>query len=270
VSGTEPGTRPSHGSVALSERWSLTDRTAIVTGVGPGIGSAVARGFSDAGANVVLAARSAERVEILARELERDGGRALAVPTDVSDQTALEHLVEQATRRFGPVHIVFNNAAAHRVEVGASELDLAEGDWIACLQVNILAPYRLAQLTVPGMKAAGYGSIINVLSTAAYTPITGIRASAYAATKSGLATLTRYLTAACGPEVRVNAICPGTIDADGSTRPHWAELVQRSPLGRVGSPDEIVGAALYLASNASSYVSGQVIVVDGGRTAVAH
>jgi NAD(P)-dependent dehydrogenase (short-subunit alcohol dehydrogenase family) len=121
------------------------------------------------------------------------------------------------------------------------------------------------------MKARGGGSIINVLTTAAFTPVTTMPLAAYGSTKARLAMLTRYLAKECGPDIRVNAICPGTVAADSESadlragQPAWAPLLAGIPLGRVGVADEVVGAAMFLASPASSYITGQVIFVDGGR-----
>jgi NAD(P)-dependent dehydrogenase (short-subunit alcohol dehydrogenase family) len=243
----------------------LDGRTAVVTGVGPGIGEHVARAFADAGANLVVCARTRGRVEALATDITSGGGQGLAVCCDVGRRDDLERLIAATTECFGTAHIIFHNAFAGPTGHSASSLDLTEDDWRAAFDANMLAPFLLAQAFVPSMRAAGHGSIINVLSTAAFSPIPGIGAMAYGATKSALETLTRYLALECGPQVRANCLCPGTIDAHGQARPVWEPLLPKIPLRRVGRAAEVVGTALYLASDASSYVTGQTIFVDGGR-----
>jgi NAD(P)-dependent dehydrogenase (short-subunit alcohol dehydrogenase family) len=248
------------------DRLSLAGQTAIITGVGPGIGEHVATAYAQAGARVVLFARSADRVQAVAESLERSGCEALAVQGDVAVDDDLRRLVESARDRFGSVDILFNNAAANNgVGVERTWLDISDEDWQACVDVNLLAPFRLAKALVPAMASKGRGVIINVISTAGFTVVPRIGAFAYGATKAGLMMLTRYLARECGPTVRVNALCPGTIDANGQMREIWKPLMADIPLGRVGCADEVVGAALFLASPASSYTTGQCIFVDGGR-----
>lgn len=245
--------------------------------MGPGIGAHVAAAYAGAGANVVLAARSRDRIEHLATELVDRGHDVLAVPTDVSRPDDLERLVAAAEERFGAIDIVFNNAHANPAWLSQeSPLERSRGgetppdkdlfdysteDWQACFDVNVLAPYRLAQAVVPRMKARGSGVIVTVLSATAFKPTPPV--IAYGVTKSALHMMTRYLAKACGPEVRVNALCPATISPDGRT-PFRASAAT-SPLGRIGAASETVGAALFLASDASSYSTGQVVFVDGGR-----
>lgn len=249
----------------LLKEFQLGGRTALVTGVGPGIGEHVARGFAAVGANVVVCARTAERVGALVEAITADGGSALGVVADVGRSADLEELITRATDRFGAVHVLFHNAYAGVSGRGTSSLELTDDDWRAAVDVNMLAPFRLAQAFLPGMREAGYGSIINVLSTAAFAPVPNIGAMAYGATKSALETLTRYLAMECGPDVRANCLCPGTIDPTGATRPVWEPLTYKIPLQRIGRAAEVVATAVYLASTASSYVTGQTVYVDGGR-----
>jgi NAD(P)-dependent dehydrogenase (short-subunit alcohol dehydrogenase family) len=258
--------------------YSLQGRTAIITGVGPGIGTAVAKTFSQAGARVVVSSRTLERVEALAGELRGAGAEAVAVRADVSSEEDIGVLVEATQAAFATVDIVFNNAHANpawRSQEGLAHgharselpdkgpLDFSAEDWQACFDVNVLAPYRLAQAVVPGMKARGHGVIINVLSAAAFRPTLPV--VPYGTTKSALHMLTRYLAKACGPEVRVNAVCPATISNDGTVWEAFKQHLAQIPLGRVGRPEDVAGAALYLASDLSSFSSGEVVFVDGGR-----
>lgn len=245
-------------------RFRLDGEVAIVTGIGPGIGEHVARAYAAAGAKVVLCARTQSKVEALAEAIGRDGGEALPLAADVGDRVAIGEVVRRARERFGTVTILFNNAAATPPGPGEA-LAIPDEHWEASFAVNLMAPFRLAQAVIPGMKVAGHGSIINVLSTAGFTPIAGIRAIAYGTTKAGLEMMTRYIAKECAPEVRANCLCPGTISPDGAMREVWKNVVPGVPLGRVGRADETVGAALFLAAAASSYVTGQTIFVDGGR-----
>jgi NAD(P)-dependent dehydrogenase (short-subunit alcohol dehydrogenase family) len=256
----------------------LDGRTAIVTGVGPGIGSAVGEAFADAGAHVVLCARNEDRIAQLAEQLRSRGAKAIAVRADVGKEADLEALVASAEREFGAVDIVFNNAHANPAWRAQPEtkhgfartqmpdkgaLEFTTEDWTVCFDVNVLAPYRLAQAVVPGMKERGYGVIITVLSGTAFRP--ALPVVPYATTKAALHMMTRYLAKACGPEVRVNAVCPASISDDGSVWEAFRRQLPNIPLQRVGLPAEVAGAALYLASDASSYSTGQVLFVDGGR-----
>jgi gluconate 5-dehydrogenase/7-alpha-hydroxysteroid dehydrogenase len=247
----------------ILSRFRLDGRTAIVTGVGPGIGEHVAKAFAAVGANVVCAARTAERVTRVAADIESDGGRAVAVPADVGVHDDLRRLVGAAHDAFGPVGVVFNNAYTGSISTDADPWDIEDGVWEEAVAVNLLAPYRLARLVVPEMKAAGKGSIITLLTCAAFTPIPP--QFAYGSTKAGLHMLTRYMAKVCGPEVRVNAICPGSMSPDGAVRDAFAPHVAKNAIPRTGLASEAVGAALLLASDASSYTTGSVIFTEGGR-----
>jgi NAD(P)-dependent dehydrogenase (short-subunit alcohol dehydrogenase family) len=253
----------------LFDRFRLDGLTALVTGAGPGLGFAVARTLAAAGAAVALCARSQDKVDRAVRTIEEDGGTALGVVADVARAEDLERFVEVAREQLGPIQILFNNAASHAGQnldgLKTDPLSLTAEQWQSHFDVNLLAPYRLAQLVVPEMKARGYGSIINVTAVAGYRPKPDIGSIAYAATKAGLTMMTRQLAKECGPEVRANMICPGSLHPTGEMREIWAPSMAGVPLGRVGRSDEAVGAALLLASPASSYTTGTTIFVDGGR-----
>jgi A-factor type gamma-butyrolactone 1'-reductase (1S-forming) len=249
------------------DRFSLAGRTAIVTGVGPGIGAHCAKAFAEVGANVVCAARSMDVMAPLVDEINASGGHALAVPTDVADAAQLEALVQATHEAFGPVHVVMNNAAAGVVPSELDPWSVTDDVWQLGLDVNLLAPYRLTRLVFPDMVAHGRGSIITVLSCGGFTPIPP--QFAYGATKAGLTMLTRYLAKACTPSARVNAICPGSINPDptleSTAAAQFAPHVAKNAIQRPGYADEVVGAALLLASDASSYTTGSVIFTEGGR-----
>jgi NAD(P)-dependent dehydrogenase (short-subunit alcohol dehydrogenase family) len=244
-------------------RFRLDGRTAIVTGIGPGIGEHVAKAFAEVGARVVCAARTPDKVERVASEIVASGGQAVAVPTDVGRAADLERLVDAAHEAFGPVDVVFNNAHAGATAVDLDPWGIPDEVWTDAVAVNLMAPYRLARLVVPEMKAAGRGSIITLLTCAAFTPIPP--QLAYGSTKSGLHMLTRYLAKVCGPEIRVNAICPGSMSPDGEVHENFAPHVAKNAISRTGWASEAVGAALLLASDASSYTTGSVIFCEGGR-----
>jgi NAD(P)-dependent dehydrogenase (short-subunit alcohol dehydrogenase family) len=162
----------------------------------------------------------------------------------------------------GGIDVLVNNAASG----GSPDTSLltTPETWRDAVEVNLITPFELCRAFVPGMRARGRGAVINILSTAGFAVVQ--TRVAYGATKSALWTMTKYLARECAPEVRVNAICPGTVQEGGELkRPSWSKLLQLSALGRVGEPDELACAALFLASDASSYTTGQVIFVDGGR-----
>ena len=251
----------------IFHRFSLSGHTALVTGVGPGIGSHVATAYARAGARVVVCARTPSKVDELVAGLTDVGHQSFGRPVDVGDSDALDDFLQWIATDIGIVDVVFNNAAATAITLGKQELDLTDKDLLDCYAVNVLAPFRITRALAPAMTEAGWGTITNVLSTAAFTPVAGMGATAYGATKAALQMQSRYLAKALAPAVRVNCICPGTIDASGGDRDVWTEQMARIPMGRVGMASEVVEAALFLASDASSYITGQTIFVDGGRVA---
>ena len=250
-------------TTSVLDRFRLDGRTVIITGVGPGIGEHAAKAFAELGANVVCAARTTEKVERVAAEIEAAGGHALAVPTDVGDLAQLESLVDATHRAFGPVDVVLNNAALGIVALDGNAWDNTEELWSEVLAVNLMAPFRLARLVMPDMKEHGTGSFITVLSCAGFTPIPP--QVAYGTSKAGLLMLTRYLAKMCAPYCRVNALCPGSMTADGTFRDDMVGLADKNAIHRIGAADEAVGALLLLASDASSYTTGSTLFVEGGR-----
>jgi NAD(P)-dependent dehydrogenase (short-subunit alcohol dehydrogenase family) len=251
----------------VTDRFRLDGRTAILTGVGPGVGEHVAKAYAELGANVVISARSADRLDRIAAEINAlGGGRAVAVAADAGVKADLERLVEAAHDSFGAVHIVFNNAAAGVVYAADGGLWANTDDvWKTAMDVNVLATWRLTELTTKDMQAHGKGSVISVQSCGGFTPIPP--AVAYGVSKAALAFLTRSLAKALAPHTRVNALCVGSMSPDGQEAEihRGLGLAERNAIKRFGAADEAVGAAILLAGDASSYTTGSTIFVEGGR-----
>jgi NAD(P)-dependent dehydrogenase (short-subunit alcohol dehydrogenase family) len=248
---------------SVLDRFRLDGKTALMVGAGPGIGTHVAKAFAEVGANVVVSSRSADKMAALAKDIRDTGGSAIGVAADSGKPDDVERLVEQSEREFGTVHVLFYNAFIGSLPIDADLFDADDEHWAQAIAVNLLGPYRLAKRLAPGMRAAGYGSIINLLTCAAFTPI--LPQLVYGSTKAGLHMMTRYLAKALGPDVRANCICPGSMSPTGATSPKFAAHLEKNAIKRTGLAEEVIGAALLLASPASSYTTGQVIFCEGGR-----
>lgn len=245
--------------------FSLDGMVAFITGGTKNIGRATAHRFAAAGADVVITARSEAGLLEVKSELERlDGGRVLTIAGDVSNDDDVVRSVETAVESFGGVDILVNNAMFSSRRGGRKRgLETSPEDWEAIFRGNVLAPCRYIQLFEPIMRGRHGGSIINLLSIVTTGYVEGLMA--YATSKSALATITRYLATELAPAIRVNAISPGAISPDGQPMGSiQRQLAQVAPMQRVGKADEVASVALFLASDASSFVTGQVIVADGG------
>jgi NAD(P)-dependent dehydrogenase (short-subunit alcohol dehydrogenase family) len=244
-------------------RFDLTGRVAVVTGGTRGLGRAIAGAFSQAGADVVVVSRRAEACEKVAAELRAAGGNAVGRPCHVGHWDELTALADEIHGQFGRIDVLVNNAGVSPVYGRLSEV--SEELWDKVFAVNLKGAFRLSALVGERMAARDGGSIINVSSTGAVRPTADI--VPYAAAKAGVNAMTVGLADALGPKVRVNAIMPGpfltTISRDWDMD-KLAQRTQAFPLRRAGEADEIAGAALYFASDASSFTTGTVLAVDGG------
>jgi hypothetical protein len=254
---------------SLTGLFSLKGHIGLVTGASSGLGVECAHALAIAGADVALAARRGDRVEHLAAELtEHYGIRSIGVQTDITNDNKIEHLIETVQARLGDIDILVNNAGIS--PTGRAEV-LPRATWDSAMATNLTAPMMLAQRVAHRLiETKKPGRIINMVSIYALVASSIYRLSAYAATKAGLANLTRQLAIEWAPYgILVNAIAPGWIPTEategGIAKPANRERMERAtPLGRLGNPDEIRGAVIYLASRASSYVTGSILSIDGG------
>jgi NAD(P)-dependent dehydrogenase (short-subunit alcohol dehydrogenase family) len=250
----------------------LSGKVAVITGGASGIGRATALLFSREGAAVALADVNADEGHRVAGEIARSGGRVFFEPVDVTRSADCQRLTERTIREFGQIDILFNNAGIIR---RATVLDLSEEDWDRVMAVNVKSIYLLSREVIPLMQKTGGGAIINTAS--GWGLAGGAKAAVYCASKGAVVLLTKAMAIDHGPQrIRVNCICPGDTDT-GMLREEARQLGEEDgrflaesanrPLGRVGTPEEIAQAALYLASDAASFVTGTALVVDGGGLA---
>jgi 7-alpha-hydroxysteroid dehydrogenase len=251
----------------ILDRFTVTDKVAIVTGAGRGIGAASAIALAEAGADVVISARTEEQLQLIAKQVESIGRRAVVVPMDVNDTDALAGLVDAATSGLGRVDIVVNNAGG---SMPRPFLDTSERAFEKAFHFNVTTAFALSKVAVPAMLETGGGSIVNISSTMGRLSDRGF--VAYGTAKAALIHMTRLTAADLAPRIRVNAIAVGSVATsalevvltDDNLR---TEMEAKTPLRRLGEPEDIAAAVLYLCSQAGAFITGKVLEVDGGLEA---
>ena len=252
--------------MSILGRFRLDGKVALVSGSGQGIGAAIALAFAEAGADLVLAARTRADLERVARSVRALGRKALVIPTDVLEDQQLEQLVAETLEQWGRIDTLVNNAGGYPP---APALRTATGDLERAFRFNVSTAFTLSRLVAPQMADRTGASIINVSSVVGQAPSPGF--AAYGTAKSALNFLTRELAAEFAPRIRVNAIAVGSTRTRALQSVLTPEIEQRmedlTPMGRLGEVEDVAACALYLASPAASYVTGEVVGVHGGLNA---
>ncbi len=251
----------------ILDQFRVTDKVAIVTGAGHGIGEDIALALAEAGADVVVAARTQADIDDTASKVGERGRAGLAVRCDVMETDQLEQLVAETTQRFGRLDILVNNAGG---AIPIPALAMSETDFERVVRFNLTSTFLLTRLAVPHMvETAGAGVVVNISSGASTLVVGGM--VAYGSAKAGLNHMTRILAREFAPRVRVNAIIVGQILTPGAATVLSAEMLElaaaNTPMGRLGNVRDIAACALYLASPASAWVTGRIVNVDGGANA---
>jgi len=253
--------------VTVLDAFDLTGKVAVVTGGNTGLGEAFAKALSEAGASVAIAARTRDRSEAVAKDISSSGGKAIAVTLDVTDRESVERMIEEVTELLGPVDVLVNNAGLcyHRPAA-----EVPEDEWMDVFDVNVHGLWNCAQSVGRRMIGNGGGVIVNVGSISAMIVNRPQMQPAYNASKAAVHQLTKSLAAEWAPHgVRVNALAPGYVKTEMAPvdepqfRRHWIEDV---PMQRYAMPEELGPSLVYLASGASAFMTGSVLVIDGGYT----
>jgi 7-alpha-hydroxysteroid dehydrogenase len=248
----------------ILDRFAMTDKVAVVTGAGRGIGAACAVSLAEAGADVVISARSADQLDAVAGQVSAAGRRVVTVPADLSDLEAVAALVERAAEEYGRLDLVVNNVGG---AMPRPFMDTSPGRLEQAFHFNVSTAHALLRPAVPLMLAGSGGSVVNISS--AMGRLSGRGYLAYGTAKGALAHYTRLAAADLSPRIRVNAIAVGSVatsalDIVMQTDELRQALETATPLGRIGNPEDIAAAVVYLASEAGSYITGKVLEVDGG------
>jgi len=246
-------------------RLELNGKVAVVIGGTSGIGLAIAKGMAEAGADVVPTSRRQDQVEAAAKEIENRGRRSIRVTSDVSDRASLQNVLDESIKAFGKVDVLVNSAGRTK---RAPTLDFNEEDWNSILDTNLTGTLRAAQVFGRHMLERESGSIINIASLSTFVALYEV--AAYSASKAAVASLTKSLAIEWSQKgVRVNAIAPGVFRTPLNEKlldetERGREFLLRTPMKRFGNVEELAGAAIFLASDAASFVSGEILTVDGG------
>jgi 7-alpha-hydroxysteroid dehydrogenase len=249
----------------MKKLFDLTNKTAIVTGGGNGIGKGSCLMLASHGANIVVSDLKIEDAELVAQQIKNEGGNAIAISCNVTKDEDLQNLVDEAIKQFGSIEILVNNAGGGG---GGREnpFKITVDDFAWRFQLNVYSAWRLSQLCVPHMKKSNYGSIINITSMSSVNKSPNM--SAYAASKAAMNHMTANLAMDFGPDVRINAVGPGAIRtaalASVLTPEIEKTMLSHTPIKRLGEVEDIAGAVLYFAAPISEWVSGQVLFVNGG------
>ena len=247
----------------------LTNRIAVISGASRGNGEAIARGFAEQGATVVITARKSENLEKVAASIRKNGGKAVPIVCHGGKLAEMKALFTRVEQELGGLDILVNNVATNPYYGPA--VDAPESTIDKTFEVNLKGFYLMIQLAAKLMKKRGGGSIINISSIAGIRPLAG--EVTYGMTKAGIINLTKGFAKELGPDnIRVNAIAPGLVETGFSkalidTEEKRAAIINRYPLRRIGTPNDVAAGAIFLASDASSYVTGSVLVIDGGSSA---